>query len=468
MSTKKIYDIAILGAGAAGLMAAIAAESCKALVPGLAIAILEKNEKAGKKLYATGNGRCNLLNRTSNPEDMRSAEGDAAGFTAASLAQCGPEELLRIFEDLGLDTVEEDGGRLYPRSLQAASVVHALERGALGGAEYEECRGAAGKAQLLCGFEAKTAELVPGAAAGNAKAQATVIAPDAAAGSTKAQLAVTAPDVPQELFAVHAADGRTVLARRLILASGGKAGIQYGCDGRGLKIAESLGHRIVRPIPALTGLVCEETELLEEVAGVRARGRVSLWACSPNGSRSVLSESAGEIQFNKDSVSGICVMDVSGAFRRRDGECFVLELDLMPEWEEAALAEKLAARRDALGDYFLDALLPTKLAEAMVRLAGGTDAEPQALAKLLKTLRFTPTASKGWKEAHTTSGGIALEEVDPKTLESRLIPGLYTAGEALDIDGPCGGYNLTWAFSSGWTAGRAAAMSLAGSSEEKR
>jgi hypothetical protein len=413
MKNEKVYDIAILGAGASGLMAAVMAR--RSGDP--AIAVLEKNEYAGRKLYATGNGRCNVLNVTARPEDFRSAEGDAAMLAANVFPPFGPSELCRIFEGLGLDTVEEGEGRLYPRSLQAASVVHALERGAFG-----DLPGCGRPAELIAGFEAKTAEK------------------DA-----------------DGLFAVTAADGRTVKAKRLILASGGKAGIQYGCDGRGLKIAESFGHRIVRPIPALTGFVCEETGLLAKLAGVRAHGTVRLLADG-----AVLSEDAGEIQFNKDSVSGICVMNVSGYYRRKGEERFTLELDVMPEWDEEALTEKLAARKTRLGDYFLDALLPVKLAETALEAAadekGGKDPSPAELAHKLKSLRFTPMASKGWKDAHTTSGGIALDEIDPQTMESKLVPGLYAAGEALDIDGPCGGYSLTWAFASGCAAGSAAAQ----------
>ncbi len=407
MKNDKICDIAILGAGASGLMAAIAARRA-----GARIAILEKNDKAGKKLYATGNGRCNVLNRTAAPEDYRSGEGDAAVFAADVFAQCGPAQLLSIFESLGLDTVEEGEGRLYPRSLQAASVVRALERGAFG-----KIPGSGEPAELICGFEAK--------------------------------------EVCRETdgrFRVTAADGRVVKARRLLISSGGKAGIQYGCDGRGLKIAESLGHRVVRPIPALTGFVCEEANLLEQLAGVRVRGNVRLYARPEGSEPTLLSEDTGEIQFNKDSVSGICVMNVSGYYRRRENEGFFLSLDVMPELDEAALAEKLTRRKASFGDYFLDALLPEKLAAVMQK--GQT---PASLAHLLKHIEFTPVASKGWKDAHTTSGGIALDEIDPGTMESKLMPGLYAAGEALDVDGPCGGYSLTWAFASGWIAGQNAA-----------
>ena len=360
MKNEKVYDIAILGDGASGLMAAIAAR-CSGNDP--SIAVLEKNDKAGKKLYATGNGRCNVLNAWAKPEDYRSGEGDAAKLVAKVFPACGPSKLRLTFEELGLDTVEEGEGRLYPRSLQAASVVHALERGAFGEIQRPVLFNRPGRpAELICGFETKSVEKDEG------------------------------------LFAVTAADGRVIEAKRLIIATGGKAGIQYGCDGRGLKIAENFRHRIVKPIPALTGFVCEETDLLAKLAGVRVRGMVRLFA-----DETLLAEDEGEIQFNKDSVSGICVMNVSGYYRRKGEERFTLELDVMPEWDEEALTEKLAARKTRLGDYFLDALLPVKLAETALEAAadekGGKDPSPAELAHKLKSLRFTPMASKGWKDA---------------------------------------------------------------------
>ena len=412
MEHKKIYDVAILGAGASGLMAAIAAaKTC----PTLTIAMLEKNEIPGRKLYVTGNGRCNVLNRTATSADYRSAEGDAAGFTAPALSSCGPQRLRVLFEELGLDTAEEEEGRLYPRSFQAASVVSALERGASG-------------ADLFCGFDARAAE-----------------------------------KMPDGLFCISAGDGRTVTAKRLILTSGGKAGIQYGCEGRGLKIAESLGHRTVRPIPALTGFLCAETDLLQQLAGVRARGTVRLLSVpegDPVENAAILAEDTGEIQFNKDGISGICAMNVSGRMRYREGEKFLLELDLMPEYSLEELARKLEERKETFGEYFLDALLPAKLAAGLAQIAEDRNLSAEGLAGLLKAFRLTPTASRGWKDAHTTSGGVALEGVTKETMASGLVPGLYFAGEILDVDGPCGGYSLTWAFASGWTAGENAAKSL--------
>ena len=295
--------------------------------------------------------------------------------------------------------------------------MRALERGA-----FEKVPGFGEPAELICGFEAKEARRDPDSS-----------------------------------FCVTAANGRVVQARQLLIASGGKAGIQYGCDGRGLKIVESLGHRIVRPIPALTGFVCEETDMLEKLAGVRVRGTVGLYAQQAGGAPVLLSKDTGEIQFNKDSVSGICVMNVSGYYRRRGEERFFLSLDVLPELDEAVLAEKLAWRKASLGDYFLDALLPEKLAAAVMELAEKEGQTPGSAVRLLKNLTFTPVASKGWKDAHTTSGGIALDEIDPRTMGSKLVSGLYAAGEALDVDGPCGGYSLTWAFASGWIAGQNAA-----------
>ena len=364
------YDIAIAGAGAAGLMAAIAARGT------LKIAVLEKNEKAGKKLYATGNGRCNLLNRSAAAEDYRSAEGDAPGFAAEVFGRCDAADLQAVFASLGLDTVEEGEGRLYPRSLQAASVVHALERGAFGKS------GAGTPAQFLGGFELKTVVR---------EADGT--------------------------FCLTAADGREIFAKRLILTTGGKAGIQYGCDGRGYKIAESLGHRIVRPIPALTGFVLSTQT--PEFDGVRTQAAASIFseARIPGEKafqRTLLGRDAGEVQFSAGGISGICCMNVSRWLRMADGVSFVLSLDLFPEYETEALTALFAERLALLSDRgrLLEGLLCDKLVE-YVR-ARTQNASPAELAARCKDLRFALQGTRGWPDSQTTAGGVRLSEIDPK------------------------------------------------------
>lgn len=441
---KIIYDIAVVGAGASGLLAAHAALMAD---PKAALILLEKNDKVAKKIYATGNGRCNLLNINAKPSDyffgetagerdgnvggLKAECGSASRDACAEFAEevfkgCGPENLLKVLKGLGISPVEEEAGRMYPRSSQAASVASALERGAGKGDE---------KAEICTGFDVKLAEKAG------------------------------------DIFILSAADGRRIEAKKLIIAGGGKAGIQFGTDGRCLKIAESFGHRIIKPIPALTALMCSQAAPL---AGVRVKGEARLLASFEGGQEEVLGVSEGEIQFNRDCVSGICVMDLSGRLRKGREEYFILELDFFPEYTECAFEEMLEKRRCCLGGYGLKDLLPAKLAEYLEERSGtrsnlrpdatGPNSSGENRLRLdphkIKVLRLNIEGSKGWPDAQVTSGGVSLREIDPKTMESKIVPGLYFAGEVMDADGPCGGYNLTWAFATGYTAGKSAALQL--------
>ncbi len=414
-----IYDTAVIGAGASGLMAAIFASK-----GGGKTVVLEKRQEPALKLYATGNGRCNYLNSGASASSYHSGEDPDSILPAAAhqiYSGC-PGDLVRVFKDLGVEPAEEDGGRLYPRSFQAVSVIRAL----VSGAKRQGAR-------IACGFETSS-----------------VVKTD-------------------EGFLISSKDGKRVMASSVILACGGKAGIQYGCSGDGYAIASSFGHRIVKPIPALTALVCAEE--MKPVAGVRARGRVSLVSSSGNAS-SIEDEDRGEIQFTEDGLSGICTFNVSRRFRIREGVSFTAELDLLEEYSELRLRELLLERRVRFAkepaDMLLLGLLPAKLASYILARAGVEDPygtlcgalsteTVEGLVPLCKELGFTVTGTRSWKDAQVTSGGVSLEDIDPVTLESKRVPGLFFAGEILDIDGPCGGYNLTWAFASGRSAGSAAA-----------
>lgn len=397
LRSDRIYDALIVGAGACGLAAA--AFALRSGSP--TIALLEGNDVPAKKIYASGNGRCNVLNSKACAKDYRSAQDASEGerFAQAVLESCGPRELEGFFESIGIECVQEEGGRLYPRSMQASSVAKALVSAAAG-------------ADIALGFKA-----------------------------------LSALRDEDGCFRVISSDGREARGRKLLLAGGGKAGIQYGSDGSCLKMAQSFGHSAAKPIPALTGLVCEGCA---DMAGVRVSGAVRLMVLS-GGKEREAARSSGEIQFAKDYVSGICVMDVSGAFRTSGGESFYLSADFMPGISRETLEEKLSARKRRFGDFFLDALLPIRLAETLCGMCGG---DAGRLSELIKDMRFPVSASLGWKYAQSTSGGISLFELDPGSMESRIEPGLYIAGEMTDIDGPCGGYNLTWAFATGCIAGR--------------
>jgi predicted flavoprotein YhiN len=412
-----LYAVAVLGGGAAGMAAAVSAmpepppqtseragggrEGADGQPPdALSVLCLERNGEPGRKLLATGGGRCNFSN-----------------------AVCpGSEEVLRFFRALGLLARRDADGRFYPFAGQAAIVRDALR------AEMAR-RGVV----LRCNSAVKSLRCVgerPGRAAG--------------AGSGAAPGA-RVPARPR--FEIETEDGALFRAERLVLATGGKAGPQYGALGDGYAFARRFGHEIVSPLPSLVRMVCAERERrrLGVLSGVRVRCEAALWIGGAQAGRA-----SGEAQFTDDGLSGICIMDLSRYLRMKgSGACRVV-LDFAPAIEEETLLDLFSERRAA----FLSGVLPVKLA-ALVEAE--TRGNARAAARMVKGMAFSVTGTKGWREAQVTSGGVSLSEIDEDTMESKLVRGLFFAGELLDYDGPCGGFNLDWAFRTGIKAGRAAA-----------
>ena len=391
-------DICIVGGGAAGMTMAIVA---KRENPACRIVLVEKNDKLGKKLYATGNGRCNVGN-TRGP---------------------GIQPVLAFFDSLSLLTYEEEEGRLYPRSQQAASVVEALER------EMKQL----GIRWIL-----------------NREAVEVAGSPYA--------------------FTIKLDDGSTIQSRMLGMTTGGKAAPQFGTTGEGFRLARNLGHTVNRLAPVLMPISCEGDFL--DVKGVRLQGKASLWKDG-----SLVAEESGEVQFTEDGLSGICIFDLTRFLKLDPGENpeegfrrYRITLDGLPEMNREALVDYLKKRRTALGDsmglWTLHSMVPSKLIPFVFEkagLSGKTRAEVQDLSDreldiltgFLKELPFTGTGGKGWRTAQATAGGVPLEELNPETMESQKVPGLYLAGEITDSDQPCGGYNLQMAWIQGMKAGKA-------------
>ena len=262
----------------------------------------------------------------------------------------------------------------------------------------------------------------------------------------------TAEDVQvrEEGFEVCTASGEVFIAEELILATGGKAGPQFGCTGDGYSIAKALGHSLVSPLPALVQLVCDEQAAkgrLAALKGVRAKGAASFYSRGR-----LLETSVGEIQFSENGLSGICIFDLSRHMREKDKDTCII-LDLAPDYSKDEIKRLLSERLPA----GLSGILPVKLARLVEDEA---NSDPGRCAALIKEMVFHITGSKGWKEAQITSGGVALDEIAPETLESKFTPGFYMCGEILDYDGRCGGFNLNWAWNTGIKAGRAAARAI--------
>jgi hypothetical protein len=397
--------VIVVGGGAAGMVAAIAAAR-----RGTPVEILERMPRVGKKLLATGNGRCNLANARPDPSRFH---GEDPSFPRAALAAFDLEATLRFFAGLGIEAREEEAGKIFPRSGQAAAVLDVLRH-------------------ELARLGVRT------------HCEAAVSALEPRGGIWRARTAA----------GVH--EGAA-----LVLATGGRAAPQLGSNGSGYALAAALGHSIVDPFPALTRLRVR-SPWLAHLKGLKVEGKVSLGGVT----------AAGEILFTGTGLSGPPVFDVSrraGELLRRGREVRAV-LDLCPDVAPAALSGLLLDRFSsrpgnsaefALVGFLHKRLIVPALREAGIDPAGNADgvdgARVRALAALLHGWAFAVTGTDSWADAQVTAGGVATTEVNPATLESRLAPGLFLAGEVLDVDGDCGGFNLQWAWSSGHVAGTAAA-----------
>ena len=398
-------NILILGGGAAGLAAALAAAQS---APATQVIVLERNPKPGKKLLATGNGRCNLDNTGIAPELYFTADPAALRPLLDAVNTADP---LRWFHALGLYTRTDEAGRVYPYSNQAADVLALLEHHL---AQHH--------VQLRTGCTVRTL---------NQSRSGYAVQFETAGGSAE-----------------------TLRADAVICAMGGEAGPQFGTDGFGTRFAAQCGGRVEPLYPCLTALQCAKPD--KRLAGIRAKAHAALYSGS-----TLLADYRGEVQFTDYGLSGICIMQLSGLLAPRRGpKRPAVELDLFPALDEAALTALFAARVPLLPGRtpadFWTGLLNPKLGRALwaaARLPDTPldtlpDAAWQVLANTAKHWLFEDLTPCGWKQAQTTGGGLSLTELEP-SFQFKGCPGLYFVGETLDCAGMCGGFNLHWAFGSG-------------------
>lgn len=402
-------EIIVAGGGASGMTAAIAAARC-----GADVVILEKNNCLGRKILATGNGKCNLTNENMDISCYRS---DTPNRILPVLQSFGYTDTLRFFEELGLCTKNKDG-YIYPLSEQASAVAEVLRM------EIRHLR-------IECHTE-------------------TVI-----------------QDIRQsdDGFIVTTDKGRWQ-CQKLILATGGMASAQLGSDGSGYRFAKALGHRLADVTPALVQLRCKE-KIYKQLAGVRTRATVTLYAEGRE-----LGKDTGELQLTAYGISGIPVFQVSryAAKALKNGQSVRAVIDFLPQTDKNKLNEYFTQRLQTQGfktaKELCIGLLHDKIAAALLK-ASGIDADVLAgtvkesnwhrFLTLCKEFSTQITETNAYEQAQVCAGGVLLSEIHMETMESVLIPGLFFAGEIADADGICGGYNLQWAWATGFIAGNGAA-----------
>lgn len=405
----KQREIIIVGGGASGLVAAISAARKKAKVT-----ILEQKDRVGKKILSTGNGKCNLTNEHMTSSCYRS---DGPEIVESVLAQFGYDKTIAFFEELGI-CMKNRQGYIYPISEQATAILDVL---------YME-------AEHL-GIAVLTEQTVE---------------------------SVTKKG---ERFRVQT-QNRKYTCDALILATGGKAAPVLGSDGSGYTLAKSFGHRLTTVVPALVQLQCEGKEY-KQLAGIRTQAKVSLY-----GNGTLLAEDTGELQLTNYGISGIPVFQVSryAAKALAKRQTVTAQIDFLPSFAKEEFHNHLKNRRETQGykkgEDFLIGLFSKKLIPVFLKKAGISFTVPakdwkkkeiDRLVDVCKEYETTVTGTNDFTHAQVCAGGVRTEEVKPDTLESKYVEGLYLVGELLDVDGICGGYNLQWAWATGYLAGEDAA-----------
>lgn len=397
---KHEYDVVVVGGGASGMVAAIAASR-----KGASVLLAEKMHKLGKKILASGGGRCNLLN---DKLDASFYNHEAKGLVDAVLAAFGKHEILRFFKEIGL-YVSSESGKIYPVTNQAASVMDVLE--------FELAR---------LGVD------------------------------VRCQCEVTGITASQDRFKVALKPDRHVTARAVIVSGGGKSYPALGSDGSAYAFPGRFGHKLIEPVPSTVPLIVKDP-WCHTLQGQKIRASAFSIIGGKKGPKT-----EGELLFTQYGLSGTVILDVSEdisvAVNRERMKNVLVSVDLLPSIEKNDLEKEIAGRfeKKVRPEKVLIGLLPHKFTQAMADVLKTRDAA--AIAGTVKDRKFTVIGTRGWNEAEFTAGGIDTREVDHATLESKLRRGLYLPGEILNVQGRRGGYNLAWAWASGFLAGEAAAL----------
>lgn len=404
--------ILIIGGGAAGLMAAGTLAG-----RGKDVTILERNEKLAKKVAITGKGRCNVTNNCKELSELIANVPVNGRFLYSAFSNFMPSDTVELFEDMGVQLKCERGNRVFPCSDKAMDIVNALVHyGTDDGAEIITDR-------------AKELIIENGALKG-----------------------------------VRTYEGEEIFAEKVIVATGGKSYPLTGSTGDGYELAKQAGHTIIEPKPSLVPLSAHEG-FCSELMGLSLRN-VSMKVIDTERKNKVVYDDFGEMLFTHFGVSGPMVLSASSVIRDMKNGRYIISIDLKSALSEEQLDARILrdfsenTNKDFINS--LSALLPRKLIPVVVKLSGIkanekvnqiTKEQRHKLVRLLKDFRVTVKGFRPIDEAIITSGGVKVSEIDPKTMQSKLLPGLYFAGEVIDVDAYTGGFNLQIAFSTGRLAG---------------
>ncbi len=443
------YDVIIIGAGASGLMAAVSAAR-----QGSSVLVLEQKDKAGKKILATGNGRCNFTNSHQTPECYRS---DDSSFAWKVLSYFDYMNTLRFFEELGIYPKEREG-YYYPYSEQAASILNVLLM------ECDRLKVRIHCNETVIGIRNPDYTVVTRTTAGATKETGNK-PNDINKIKSNNKTVHSGTDKYNHIGDPSEAALKAYSAKKLILATGGCASPKLGSDGSGYDLAKHFGHSLIKPLPALVQLKSPD-KYCRTVSGVRLNAKVSSYSGD-----TLLAEETGEVLFTDYGISGIPIMQISryaaGALDRN--EKVDLRLDFLPELTKeelkGLLKKRIGQNPAKSAEEMLVGLFNHKLNYIIIKEAGldpykisgsVTDQEIYKLVNHIKAFIMRINAANSFENAQVTAGGVSTKEVNERTMESRLSKGLYLTGELLDVDGTCGGYNLQWAWSTGYLAGTAA------------
>ena len=407
--------VLVIGGGAAGMMAAIVSKR-----NGAEVVVLERNNRVGKKILATGNGRCNYTNVNLN---INNYHGENPKFAYGPLSKFNVENTMDFFEQLGITPAIEDNGKVFPLSFQSSSVLDVLRF------EMEDL-----------GIE---------------------VLSDAFVSDIK----------KTHEFTVTLSNGKKIYGDKVIIATGGKAAPNTGSDGSGYTLAEKLGHTIVDVFPGLVQLKLDG-DIFKQVDGVKVLGKAKIYN---NGE--LIKEDIGDILFTNYGISGPPILQLSRTALEylNRGENIELGISLIHTKTQEEIYDYLKYRFGFMPRKTIEIGLIGFINKRLIlpilkilnidkdkQVAHLNNEEIRQMAEILTDWRFNIIGSKSFKDAQVTAGGVNTSEVNPSTMESKIVKGLYFVGELLDIDGDCGGFNLQWAWSSGYIAGKYASTDEGG------